>query len=994
LDYEILDQGKVTTTAEGGTLALSDGLILVVPPGIIPAGEKIEVFKYAYTETRPETTMAIYRFATSKQPSSDVAVTFPIPGATSNFDKRTVYATWFHGDDSPQDYFETLDKVAKTITVSVKRFSTAVISNKEEASSSGEDPLLKDRSIIKTTFFNQGVDQYCWAVSLTMLVNAYGANLKPWETATYFRKTVNAGYPALYMHNVSFVQFGRSIKSFLAEKVGAQLPGVSVGMESERWFLKWEIDHGLKDYLIRRLRQNKPVMITSHGLTSGHAQLVVGFQLDPDGDPAKDQIFVADPANSGGTYGVEAWSYDKLAEHCKGVSFGCVTVAADQPVPKAIDSDASIGILRSGKQPLVNPETGEPGIIERRGIDFSILLQGRDGLPSWDLASPRRFTWYNSTGDNYGMEDLSEKPAFAYIGVDDRMFMTVGVASNVVLSADGAQPAKEFKLSLVVADPDGSLTTVVPNAAGVGSFVPAQRKVISVATSVPVKNFAKKAGLHKLILRLEDAAGKTHDTAVIPFAVEDKKPKDDRKCGGIEMQEGDVCDYPVTYSYYYTSYHPQTIYCADGQGSYTADSGATVRTADVTDTFAVVLKDGELIAWNVTGYPDDVTGHFEYGLAGLEAARSWLKTYWETGCQPSALPCPTKPAGGDEYSSEINVKCGSVKVDASRGVIRADKSFLSSKTFPFEQVEGKLEACKEGCVVDKPTLPNSCDAATAYSCKDENQFCGQDPVVTTYRCQDCYKVYEKIAGKNCDGLNECDCWSSSPTTTGNSWEAKCVDKKCVKDLICDPKKEYHCTTYIFYNKAALSLSDHPLTYPTYYCNAKTSRCEVCPAGTRNCDGVGDCEPCANEWCDNNYGTLPATSKCAECRGGGESYPDGSGNWITVPPIPFECGDATKYCSSSYDKCYDCPSGNFNCDGMTGCTCTTKCIGTTCDPNECDPNTAFSCPAATSKSKYCGVGSGGYECKSCPSGTSNCDGLGDCECTGSYGINCAGTTCGS
>ncbi len=511
-DLDVVSHGTLTIGAistEGGQVLTLGRFVLRVPAGVLPVGASVEVFEHAFGNTRDETSVSIFRFVPSTQPAGDVSVVFPIPGASAgaSLEGRDVYVTWFHGDEQPVDDAGTIDAANALVEVQVNHFSTAVVTNTTATPTVGGSSGVS-RNIVKTTFMNQGLDQHCWNVALTMLLNAYGAGLKSWNTATHFQVVPTAGF------NTFALQFGPSMSRFAVAQVGQQMPGVDVRVETERWFRASQINTGLREYLRRRLMNNQPVIVSSHGVTTGHAVLVVGYEVAPSGDASQDTIYVADPANAGGTYGMEPWPYQQLADTCAAVSFGCVTFAMTTPVPRDIVADGSFWIASSGRTNVQSEGATVP--LETLGIRFQQRASPSDG--SWDLASTRRFSWYLADTGTFGIEDMGLKAAGALLGdgVDDRAFIRLGVASNIRPPADGSQPNQIFSLTFTIIDPTGGVKTVADNMQ-IG-LVPRQRRDIDLAKSEPVKNLVSMPGLHQFVFSFKDPAGNV-DTASIPVRV-------------------------------------------------------------------------------------------------------------------------------------------------------------------------------------------------------------------------------------------------------------------------------------------------------------------------------------------------------------------------------------------------------------------------------------------------------------------------------------------
>jgi hypothetical protein len=97
-----------------------------------------------------------------------------------------------------------------------------------------------------------------------------------------------------------------------------------------------------------------------------------------------------------------------------------------------------------------------------------------------------------------------------------------------------------------------------------------------------------------------------------------------------------------------------------------------------------------------------------------------------------------------------------------------------------------------------------------------------------------------------------------------------------------------------------------------YCNG--GRCDPCPTGLLNCDGVSECEcdgECTGQVCDS---VTPSECNADEVDA---------------------CGGSGQYCNLG--TCTPCPTGKLNCDGVNECEC-----GGGCDGDDCIDYNAMSC----------------------------------------------------
>ena len=227
--------------------------------------------------------------------------------------------------------------------------------------------------------------------------------------------------------------------------------------------------------------------------------------------------------------------------------------------------------------------------------------------------------------------------------------------------------------------------------------------------------------------------------------------------------------------------------------------------------------------------------------------------------------------------------------------------------------------CAQGAVCNPQTgvceFVASCLPTTPLACGGSSDFCQNGS------CQQC-----PSGTLNCDGVGECECAGS------------CNGTACQLGNTCQANTPFGCSGTMGF--------------------CQNGSCQQCPSGMLNCDGLGECE-CAGS-CS---GTICETGNLCQ------------------PTAAFACGQNTSFCQNG--SCQQCPSGMLNCDGVGDCECGGSCNGSACQSGRpCDPQTAKSCEYFT---LYCNAGS----CGPCPAGRFNCDGVGDCECqTGCSGASCS------
>ncbi|MCA9672321.1 MAG: hypothetical protein KC503_42295 [Myxococcales bacterium] len=107
-----------------------------------------------------------------------------------------------------------------------------------------------------------------------------------------------------------------------------------------------------------------------------------------------------------------------------------------------------------------------------------------------------------------------------------------------------------------------------------------------------------------------------------------------------------------------------------------------------------------------------------------------------------------------------------------------------------------------------------------------------------------------------------------------------------------------------------------------------------------------------------------------------------------PTQAGSCSGTGMYCTNTVTgtlSCQTCPAGYSNCDGVGNCECSGSCNGNQCQSGNggCDPSTTNSCG---SNGAFCDTSS--KACANCQAGYTNCDGQWGCECQGT----CSGSQC--
>jgi hypothetical protein len=170
------------------------------------------------------------------------------------------------------------------------------------------------------------------------------------------------------------------------------------------------------------------------------------------------------------------------------------------------------------------------------------------------------------------------------------------------------------------------------------------------------------------------------------------------------------------------------------------------------------------------------------------------------------------------------------------------------------------------------------------------------------------------------------------------------------------------------------------------CNADLGR----PGGD-GCECQGDCEQCGSaiacnpgelRVCQDNRRFCEAFSRvCRSCPSGMydcdglssnecEAARPCEGQIVCDPERVGSCDADDLYCDPPVKLCRECPLGKRDCDGEAENGCETSRL---CQELPCDPRQVSSCG---SEQLYCDTVRA--DCYPCANGMSNCDGVGGCE----------------
>lgn len=175
-----------------------------------------------------------------------------------------------------------------------------------------------------------------------------------------------------------------------------------------------------------------------------------------------------------------------------------------------------------------------------------------------------------------------------------------------------------------------------------------------------------------------------------------------------------------------------------------------------------------------------------------------------------------------------------------------------------------------------------------------------------------------------------------------------------------------------------------------------NRCVDLQSDKLNCGGCGAACGASSDCVFGQCQCLGSAKDCngqridgCECQACDSSDPSKCKTAPACDPTQAgSCAGDGMYCTNTVTgslACQTCPAGYSNCDGVGNCECSGGCNGGQCagGSGSCDPSKTNSCGASGA---FCDTGS--KACANCQAGYSNCDGQWGCECNGT----CNGTQC--
>ncbi len=495
-DAPVVESASVVIAGSfGRELSLPGGLRVVVPQGAMPDGTTLTVRQHQLDGVPAGFWQQLYRFDTDNQPSSPISVTFPIPGFDEGAAPARTQVIWFHGQD-PELIDGIVDDVAGTMTVQVAQLSSAVVDASPEPSavpSSGD-------VVTQVPYHNQGASENCWSMSLTTLMNAYGATSEPWDNNRFFDLKSEHGLP--------FWQFVHT--PGIVNHIHAFLPGVVV--ERKSW---WSLDgtDDLREYLQANMRARRPTMVYYYSNEAGeeaaHMVLFVGIEGE--------SFVIADP-QVGQVYTLKTW--EQITPRFSVTGFdGAGTLAFTTPVPAGV-SDATIMIPYAARQ--------------NEGISF-IRRVNR----TFDLATARVFNWYIESIDGPGISDLQGAPGDLLL--DHIAAWEVTVANTALAGAE-----RTFRVGFEIVNGAGAVIYTHPE---VSQRLAAGRitdvKLIGTARATELRTLVTAGGAYRVRFFVSDA-GVRLDAVEMAMTVRAAEPTTcEPACGASQECCNGVCVFPA-----------------------------------------------------------------------------------------------------------------------------------------------------------------------------------------------------------------------------------------------------------------------------------------------------------------------------------------------------------------------------------------------------------------------------------------------------------------
>lgn len=302
IEETVLDEQQMTVGAEGGTLAMEDGMTVEVPAGALTGSTSVRVQKIGGERFFDGPNRSAYRVFVDTEPD-EIVLTFPVePGGSAddigvlNYDPEEFFQT--EADPYPFEYNAETGRV--TVRATANR--ALQVSSGGAAKRSGKikekntwivekEPLVEpdvQTKVIDMPFYAQD-HQTCWAASIHMMTRAYKADASS-IVPDYLKY---AGYPPTtgpgsFMYRVK-------VPSLL------NIYAASGAVGSIYW-------RGTSAFnnLVKQINEGRPVLIGR----SGHSVMVIGYKKTTSlYGPAAYQFLVHDPADPNWSNQWKDWTW-------------------------------------------------------------------------------------------------------------------------------------------------------------------------------------------------------------------------------------------------------------------------------------------------------------------------------------------------------------------------------------------------------------------------------------------------------------------------------------------------------------------------------------------------------------------------------------------------------------------------------------------------------------------------------------------------------------
>jgi len=370
----LLDQDAPIRSAtfiidEGDDRLFVGDVDILMPPGALPVGSRVELHLYRAPVSPGDSVGDILRIDSDVQPAVPLTVVMPMPAGWDGV-STDAYVQWTAtGDWIPEPIDAVVDVATGTLSVEISHFSAGAAHL-----ILGADPVTPVSRIVDVPRYEQGNTENCWATVLTMLLNAYGAPVDPWDVNQFFGISVEHGLP--------FHQFmyAGTIERFIQGWV----PGAEV--ERRVWVPLFGESEDLRQYLVSTLGAGRPTMLHANGWVQpedwekanpeagAHMLLFVGI----DGD----RFIYHDPQG----HGFQEITFPRLLEMLESLGFDQTgTLSLRAPPDESAMASASLVVpdardqFQTGLMFLPRRESGGLGGSESKVFRWYLSELGREG---------------------------------------------------------------------------------------------------------------------------------------------------------------------------------------------------------------------------------------------------------------------------------------------------------------------------------------------------------------------------------------------------------------------------------------------------------------------------------------------------------------------------------------------------------------------------------------------------------------------------------------